>query len=405
MSPSSGGELRSVSFDPWSRSPDLERLIAAGYELELTGDGYLLVRNIPYLDEHHSIQRGTVVSKLEMNGDITVNPVNDHVAYFMGTAPHRWNGERLTPLADANLVLADGRIAQYSMSLKSPTGEPYTDYCSKIEYHVQNIEAEAKQLDSDITSQTFGTCIINSDDWPFEYSDTASGRAGIGAINNRLAGQRIAIVGLGGTGSYILDLVAKCPVAEIHLFDGDYFSSHNAFRSPGAASLGEVRIGRFKVERYKEIYANLKRKITPHPYNIDASNASELAPFDFVFLAMEGGTTKLAIVETLESMDKPFVNASLGVKKSGSGDQLQAKVEVNGSTVDNRDSFRQTVDFGEIDPDDIYMENIQVVELNSLNATLAVLWWKKWSGVYVRSKPSYWMLIDTYLDGLYTDRA
>ena len=394
-----------MSFDPWSRSPDLKRLIAEGYELELTGDGYLLARNIPYLDENHSIQRGTVVSKLEMNGDITVNPVNDHVAYFMGSAPHRWNGERLTPLADTNLVLADGRIAPYSMSLKSPTSEPYTDYFSKIEYHVQNIESEAKQLDADVTSQTFGTCIINSDDWPFEYADTASGRAGIGAINERLAGQRIAIVGLGGTGSYILDLVTKCPVAEIHLFDGDRFSSHNAFRSPGAASLDEVRIGRFKVERYAEIYANLKRKIAPHPYNVDASNASELAPFDFVFLAMEGGTTKLAIVEFLESIDKPFINASLGVKKSGNGDQLQAIVEVNGSTVDNRDSFRQTVDFGEIDPDDIYMENIQVAELNSLNATLAVLWWKKWAGVYVSSKPPFWMLIDTYLDGLYTDRT
>ena len=394
-----------MSFDPWSRSPDLKRLIAAGYELEMTKDGYLLVRNVPYLDEHRSIQRGIVVSKLEMNGDITVNPVNDHVAYFMGSAPHRWNGEKLTPLAETNLVLADGRVAPYSMSLKSPTSQPYIDYFSKIEYHVQNIESEAKQLDSAVTSQTFGTCLIRSDDWPFEYADTASGRAGIGKINERLAGQRIAIVGLGGTGSYILDLVAKCPVAEIHLFDGDSFSSHTAFRSPGAASLDEVRIGRFKVERYSEMYANLKRKIVPHPYNVDASNASELAPFDFVFLAMEGGRTKFAIVESLENMDKPFVNASLGVKKSGSGDQLQAIVEVNGSTVNNRDSFRQTVDFGEIDPDYIYMENIQVAELNSLNATLAVLWWKKWAGVYVSSKPPFWILIDTYLDGLYTDRA
>lgn len=394
-----------MSFDPWSRSPDLERLIAAGYELELTGDGYLLVRNIPYLDEHHSIQRGTVVSKLEMDGDITVNPVNDHVAYFMGTAPHRWNGERLTPLADANLVLADGRVAQFSMSLKSPTAEPYPDYFSKIEYHVQNIDAEAKQLDSEVTSQTFGTCIINNVDWPFEYADTASGRAGIGAINGRLAGQRIAIVGLGGTGSYILDLVAKCPVAEIHLYDGDRFSSHNAFRSPGAASLDEVRIGRSKVERHAEIYANLKRKITPHPYDINDANVSELAPFDFVFLALEGGVAKLAIVEALERLNKPFVNASMGVKKPDIGDQLQAIVEVNGSTVDNRDSFRQKVDFGEVDPDDIYMENIQIAELNSLNATMAVLWWKKWAGVYVSSKPSHWMLIDTYLDGLYTDRS
>jgi hypothetical protein len=80
-------------------------------------------------------------------------------------------------------------------------------------------------------------------------------------------------------------------------------------------------------------------------------------------------------------------------------------VEVNGSTVDERDSFRQKVDFGEIDPDDPYMENIQVADLNALNAAMAVLWWKKWAGIYVSSKRTFWMLIDTYLDGFYTDRS
>lgn len=96
---------------------------------------------------------------------------------------------------------------------------------------------------------------------------------------------------------------------------------------------------------------------------------------------------------------------SLGVKKSPSGDQLQAIVEVNGSTTGNRASFRDKVDFGELDEDDPYMENIQVADLNALNAAMAVLWWKKWAGIYVSSKQPFWMLIDTYLDGLYTDRA
>jgi hypothetical protein len=101
---------------------------------------------------------------------------------------------------------------------------------------------------------------------------------------------------------------------------------------------------------------------------------------DFViFLAMEGGATKRAIVDALEAMGRPFINASLGVKNPGGGDVLQAIVEINGSTVDNRESFRGKVDFGEIDPDDPYTENIQVADLNSLNAALAVLWWKKWA--------------------------
>ncbi len=394
-----------MSFDPWSRSPDLERLIGEGYELELTTDGYLLVRNVPYLDDQKLVQRGIVVTKLELNGDVTVNPVQDHVAYWVGSTPYRWNGERLTPLANANLQLAGGLTASFSMSLKCATADRYPDYFEKIQAHVGNIEEEAKRVDPDATARTGGPCVIKGDDWPFEYADTASGRAGLGAINARVSGQTIAIVGLGGTGSYILDLVAKCPVREIHLFDGDRFSSHNAFRAPGAASLDEVRGGVHKVERYAATYGRMKRKVVPHPYDIDGVHLSELSAFDFVFLAMEGGKAKRAIVDALEAADKPFVNASLGVKKPGAGDRLQAVVEVNGSTAQNRASLREKVDFGELDPDDPYTENIQVADLNALNAAMAVLWWKKWAGIYVSSKPSFWMLIDTYLDGLYTDRA
>jgi molybdopterin/thiamine biosynthesis adenylyltransferase len=394
-----------VSFDPWSHSGDLAKLIAVGYELEVTGDGYLLVHNVPYLNKGGAIGRGIVVTKLELNGDVTVNPVEDHVAYFIGPKPHRWNGEALTPLTDTNLGVEGGRTALFQMSLKSPTGGHYQDYFEKVEHHVQNIENEAKQVDSLVTARTGVPPIINREEWPFEYADTASGRAGIGATNERLAGQRVAIVGLGGTGSYILDLVAKCPVKSIDLYDGDYFSSHNAFRAPGAASLDEVRVGRPKVERLAAIYSQMKRNVVPHPYNIGPQNVAELAAADFIFLAMEGGATKLAIVEALEAAGKPFVNASLGVKKPGGRDALQAIVEVNGSTPEQRDSFREKVDFGEVDPDDIYTENIQVADLNALNAAMAVLWWKKWAGVYVSSKPVFWMLFDAYLDGFYTDRT
>lgn len=393
-----------MSFDPWSHSDDLARLVAAEYELELTGDGYLLVHRVPYLDSARVIQRGIVVTKLELNGDVTVNPVADHVAYFIGTTPHRWNGEQLTPLTSVSQTLADGRTASFQMSLKCATAAQYPDYFAKVQAHVQNIETEAQQVDSTVTAQTGGPCIVNSAEWPFEYADTASGRAGIGAINGRLAGQRVAIVGVGGTGSYILDLVAKCPVGEIHLYDGDTFSSHNAFRAPGAASLDEVRGNPSKARRFADIYSRMKRKIVPHTYDITEGNVDELASADFVFLSMEGGDTKRKIVDALEAMGKPFVNVSMGVKKSGNGDQLQAIVEVNGSTVDERQSFRQKVDFGEVDPDDPYTENIQVADLNALNAAIAVLWWKKWAGVYVSSKCAYWMMIDTYLDGMYMDR-
>src|SRR5260370_29003829 len=72
------------------------------------------------------------------------------------------------------------------------------------------------------------------------YHDSATSRAGIGAATEKLALRKIVIIGLGGTGSYILDLMAKTPVQAIHLYDGDVMLTHNAFRSPGAPTIDEL---------------------------------------------------------------------------------------------------------------------------------------------------------------------
>jgi tRNA A37 threonylcarbamoyladenosine dehydratase len=92
----------------------------------------------------------------------------------------------------------------------------------------------------------------------FNYPDTNSSRAGIEFLNRKFENQKIAIIGLGGTGSYILDQVAKTPVKEIHIFDADVFQLHNAFRSPGAVSSEklEAENGIMKVDYYYGIYSN-----------------------------------------------------------------------------------------------------------------------------------------------------
>lgn len=117
----------------------------------------------------------------------------------------------------------------------------------------------------------------DSPDDIFNYADTASSRAGIMAVSRKLEIATIAIVGLGGTGSYVLDLVAKTPVREIHLFDADKFLQHNAFRSPGAPSVGELRAIPLKVSYLKERYARMHRGITAHDEFVDETNVGLVA--------------------------------------------------------------------------------------------------------------------------------
>lgn len=372
-----------MSFDPFARSTDLARLASDGYELELTGGGLLLVKHVPYRNEAGAVDYGTIISPVELNGDITVSPVGDHSVWFSGTPPFTAGGKQLVGVIDVNLLtLTDGLTAQCRLSCKRGDGAPYEDYYEKVTAYHRILGGPARDLNPGATAITHGPCVVSSEDWPFEYVDTASGRAGIGAISSKLATQKVAIVGLGGTGSYILDLVAKCPVAEIHLFDGDVFSTHNAFRAPGAPDLDTLRAGHAKVSYLAAIYSRMKRNIIPHAYPLNAANATELSGMSFVFLAMEGGQIKRELVDALEAARLPFVDASLGVIKTATDDQLLANIQVNGSTLGNRETLRNNVDFGELNEDDPYEANIQIADLNAMNAALAVMWWKCHSGTY-----------------------
>ena len=72
--------------------------------------------------------------------------------------------------------------------------------------------------------------------------------------NAKLELDELAIVGPGGTGSYVLDLVAEDAGREIHVFDDDMLLNHNAFRAPGAVPLAELRERPTKIEHYAAIY-------------------------------------------------------------------------------------------------------------------------------------------------------
>ena len=70
-----------------------------------------------------------------------------------------------------------------------------------------------------------------------------------------MSGLKIGIIGLGGTGSYILDFIAKTYVGEIHLYDSDKVLQHNAFRAPGAPSLQKLNEPVLKVDYLYNIYS------------------------------------------------------------------------------------------------------------------------------------------------------
>ena len=223
-----------------SRSPDLLRLRDEGYDLEIRAN-YLLVHHVPYVTAERTVAYGTLVSELSHNGTSTIQP-GDHTACLIGGMPHDNHGQRLDRIINApnQINLADGIAADCQFSLKPPSGH-YGDYYAKITMYVSQLTGYAAVIDPAATARTYPVYEVPEEESVFRYLDAMSGRARITAISQKLAGSKIAIVGVGGTGSYLLDLVAKTPVTEIHLFDGDKLFAHNAFRSPGAATLEQLR--------------------------------------------------------------------------------------------------------------------------------------------------------------------
>jgi hypothetical protein len=64
------------------------------------------------------------------------------------------------------------------------------------------------------------------------------------------------------------------------------------------------------------------------------------------------------------------------------GDALRVILRVTTSTSQKRDHFRKRVPFAEGVVENDYSRNIQIADLNALNAALAVIKWKKLCGYY-----------------------
>lgn len=367
-----------------SLNPDLKRLRDDEYNVEEIS-GYLVMRDIPYLNAQRQVLKGVLVSRLKLAGDRTVNPIADgeHTVLFAGEWPCNFDGSQISHRnGDSNERITDDIVTQHSFSSK-PT-EGYQDYYHKMTTYVGIISNPAKAMDPNVTAQTHPVVLPDEvDDSPFLYIDTASSRADIVAVSAKLRLPKVAIVGLGGTGSYVLDLVAKTHVKEIHLYDEDSFLQHNAFRAPGAASVEDFQKDSGgapkKVDYFTEKYSKMRRGIVSHAYSLDDSNVSELNGMDFVFLCIDGGERKRHIVEKLEELDIPFIDTGIGINVTD--DSLHGTIRSTLNTPQKRDHFRTRVGFSNDDNDE-YARNIQIADLNALNAAHAVIRWKKLFGFY-----------------------
>jgi hypothetical protein len=339
--------------------------------------------DVPYVAAGRIVKRGILVMPLKLAGDVTVRPEN-HVAHFIGEFPCRADGAQITTIGNpgnGRNKLGEGVEIDHTFSAKPMPSGFYENYYDKVTQYVTLLSGYAQKIEPGATAKAFRpVAAAAEEETVFKYIDTASPRAEIGAVTAKLATvKKVAIVDLGGTGSYVLDFVAKTPVGEIHLFDGDEFLQHNAFRTPGAPSLEDLVAKPKKAAYLKGIYDKMRNGIVVHEEYIGPDNVDALRDMSFVFMCLEGPDKKL-IVEKLEECGLSFIDVGMGVYLSDG--VLGGILRVTTSTLAQRDHLCKRGAFSDSDTRNEYATNIQIAELNALNAALAVIKWKKLAGFY-----------------------
>ena len=362
---------------------DLKRLRDEAYDVSIV-QNHLVIKNIPYVNRNKRVMRGAIFCPLSfVAGNKTENPVKDHTVYFMGDCPcDQYGNEHQSYIHSPRVFqLTPELISSFYFSTR-PKNAFYPDYYHKMTRYVELLSAPAKSIDPTVSAQA-ASYVRYSDETDniFAYPDTNSARAGIVNVSNKLVGLKIAIVGLGGTGSYVLDFVSKTPVKQISLFDGDEMKNHNAYRSPGIVTPEELGGRPSKVAHYKCRYGAFRSGIIAHDVFLDVKNVSLLGGHDFVFLCIDKPQSKKIIVDYLLAFKIPFVD--LGMNVSMVGDSLRGALRKTYIRPGDEAYLKHIALEPQKDDEDLYSQNIQVAELNALNAILGIMAWKKHFGFYL----------------------
>lgn len=364
-----------------NHNEDIKRLVNEGYAVEIVGK-YICVSNIPYVKSDREVAFATLLCPFNIQGNL-ITPV-DHTMFSTGYPPCDHNGNRLSKIINSENTqrLTDDIVVNCYFSSKPSNG--YRDFHHKFTTYIALLESQAQILNPNIKAKNHAPIKLVSVDSPFNYYDTNSSRSNIDYLNRKLQNQKIAIIGLGGTGSYILDFVSKTPVKEIHIYDADTFNTHNAFRSPGAASIDILDESQSKVAYYHNIYSKMHKHIIAHNEFVNENNLTDFVDCNFVFVAVDNNKSRMKICSYLTSNNIKYIDVGLGVNLIE--DSLTASFRVSFPHGEDIEVLKNHCG-GENQEDDIYASNIQIAELNALNAGFAIMKWKIESEYYATSKP------------------
>ena len=155
---------------------------------------------------------------------------------------------------------------------------------------------------------------------------------------------------------------------------------HNAFRAPGAPTYEELAAEETKVSYHAKHYQNMRKNIFLHALMLDNRTESVLDGMDFAFVCIDSDAVRANICCILARRGIPYVDCGMGL--SIAGEKLRGSIRCTAVFQPKKQAGSELPENVDVE-DDVYSTNIQIAELNALNAALAVIKWKKHLGFYL----------------------
>lgn len=365
---------------------DLRRLVEKRYSLSIIS-AHVVVNDVFYLDTQGQCQKGRLAASLNHPTPETLGAPHNHQMYWSGSQPYYRDGSAI-PLGTGGVVTVQVGDTTYTrhLSIKPlpPAEEKYSTYSEMIEHYVAVISAPA-QSKFKVTPLTGAVYDVPEDTSPFKVQDTFSAKAEILDLNKLLANDRIAIIGLGGTGSFVLDFMVKSPVHTIDAYDFDIFAVHNGFRSPGEVPF--EGFGKPKTELYRRKYEPFRHRLNFHNKRVGKGDEALFAQTTFAFVCIDDGESRGEICDMLISLGIQFVDVGMGIEKEVDG--LDGLIRTTLFMRGTAPVAIKKVPLDRRNEDDIYRVYVQIAELNALNAALAVIRYKQLRSFYFDERHYY----------------
>lgn len=362
---------------------DLGQLVERKYSLSIF-DAYIVVNDVYYLDSAGQLQKGKLAAPLNQPTPKTVGQPSNHQMYWSGSQPHYNDGTAIPSLGSCDVINIEIGGTTYIRHLSNKPPEGFPAYNLLIEHYVALISGPAEEKYG-VTSRTGARYAVPAEDSPFKVRDSFSARAELTELNKLLINDHIAIIGLGGTGSFILDFIVKTPVRAIDAYDFDIFEVHNGFRSPGEVTSDDF--GQRKADVYRHKFESFRHRISFHTKRIGAGDDALFANTTFAFVCIDDGESRKEICEMLTRLGVTFIDVGMGIEEEAGA--LDGLIRSTLFTPETAEAAIKEVPFDRQEGDNAYRKYVQIAELNALNAALAVIGYKQFRGFYTDDAKYY----------------